>query len=226
MMRLLVVTPWRDASSTTDDEGRSLGAVNEPQTLRSLVLAAKDAHGLSMRQLAVRAQGRGFKVVDTTLNHIAAGTYKSDPKPETVRAIAWLSGVPDEVAFAAAGVPMPGPPFSEELPPGVDNLSPRSRRAAVEVLRALVEAEQKAVADHGQPPMTRAGEIPAIGEQDGGGIATPVPPRSGAPSPDGSASEGETQKPVRSGQVPARPAHGSSPARAPRAAGTTRRRTR
>jgi hypothetical protein len=30
----------------------------------------------------------------------------------------------------------------KELPPGVDNLSPRSRRAAVEMLRALVAAEQ------------------------------------------------------------------------------------
>jgi hypothetical protein len=163
MMHLSVVTLRRVASSTSDDEGRSLGAVNEPQTLRSLVRQALDARGASGRQLATFAQGHGFRVTATTINHIAAGTYKSEPKPETIRAIAWLAGVTEEVAFAAAGVPMPGPPFADELPPGVDNLSPRSRRAAVEVLRALVEAEQEAGGEHDQrsAPKNQAGDPPA-----------------------------------------------------------------
>lgn len=138
--------------------------MNEPRTLRSLVLAAQQQRGgASGRELARAAQKRGFKVTFTTLNAIAAGTYKSKPSPDTIRAIGWLAGVPEKVAFAAAGVPMPGPPFADELPPGVDNLTPRSRRAAIEVLRALVEAEQKAGGERADrsAPKTPAGDEPA-----------------------------------------------------------------
>lgn len=138
--------------------------MNEPRTLRSLVLAAQQQRGgASGRELARAAQKRGFKVTFTTLNAIAAGTYKSKPSPDTIRAIGWLAGVPEKVAFAAAGVPMPGPPFADELPPGVDNLTPRSRRAAIEVLRALVEAEQRVGGERADSsaPKAPAGESPA-----------------------------------------------------------------
>ncbi|MET3349601.1 UNVERIFIED_ORG: hypothetical protein ABID57_001273 [Arthrobacter sp. UYEF1] len=121
-------------------------AVNANQTLRELVETAVERHQTSVRQLSMRAQERGFKVVDTTLNQIRNGTYKSVPSDVTIRAIAWLAGVSDEVAFTAAGQPVPGPPFAEELPPGVDNLSLKSRKAALDMLRVLVDLEKDA--DH------------------------------------------------------------------------------
>lgn len=142
--------------------------MNAPQTLRDLVVAAKESRATSARQLAFAAQRHGFKVVDTTLNAIAAGTYKSKPSDDTIRAIAWLADVSDEVAFAAAGVPMPGPPFAEELPPGVDYLSQPSRKAAVEILRALVRAERAGEGDAEQPaPKTQepSGSAPTAGSK-------------------------------------------------------------
>jgi len=94
-----------------------------------------------MRQLGFAAQKAGYKVVGTTLGHIRAGRYKSEPSEDTIRAIAWLAGVDESVAFAAAGQQVPGPPLADELPPGADNLSPKSRKAVVEMVRVLVELE-------------------------------------------------------------------------------------
>lgn len=142
--------------------------MNEPQTLQTLVKRAL-GDGTSGRQLAVRAEQAGHKVAFTTINAIAAGTYKSKPSAETIRAIAYLAGVSDEAAFTAAGYPLPGPPFADELPPGVDQLSARSRRAAVEILRALVEAEtsQDGEGRAERPaPNTGAGETPALTKDD------------------------------------------------------------
>lgn len=139
-----------------------------PQTLRGLVLAAKASRGTSVRQLARLAHEQGFKIVDTTLNAIANGSYKARPTAETVRAIAWLAGVSDDEAFVAAGIPSPGLPFARELPPGVDQLSPRSRRAMVEVLRALVAAElAQGVAHPPSAQLAAARDVgaPSLGEQ-------------------------------------------------------------
>jgi hypothetical protein len=119
--------------------------VTEPQTLQALLDAAMAQRGAtSGRRLAELAQEQGYAVTHTTVNAIRAGAYRSRPSDETLRAIAWLAGRPEQVAFAAAGLPAPGRPFAEELPPGVDALSPRARRAAVEMLRVLVEAERLA----------------------------------------------------------------------------------
>ncbi|WP_263121157.1 hypothetical protein [Cellulomonas sp. RIT-PI-Y] len=125
--------------------------MNDTQTLRDLLDVAIARHQTSRRQLAIKAQDAGFRIVDTTLNGIAAGTYKSQPKADTVRAIAWLAGVTDEAAFTAAGLPVPGPPFADELPPGVDNLSPKARKAVIEILRVLVEEERDGDAEHATP---------------------------------------------------------------------------
>lgn len=118
--------------------------MNQPQSLRSLVELAADRHATSGRQLAFLAQRQGFTLATTTVNAIRQGVYKSAPTAETIRAIAWLAGVSDEVAFTAAGQPVPGPPFAEELPPGVDNLSLKSRKAALDMLRVLVDLEKDA----------------------------------------------------------------------------------
>lgn len=119
--------------------------MTEPQTLQALLDVAMARRGAtSGRRLAELAQEQGYAVTHTTVNAIRAGAYRSRPSDETLRAIAWLAGRPEQVAFAAAGLPLPGRPFAEELPPGVDALSPRARRAAIEMLRVLVEAERLA----------------------------------------------------------------------------------
>lgn len=118
--------------------------MNQPKSLRELVELAiqhRDASGLGLSQLAAK---NGLKLTATTINAIRQGTYKYTPKDETIRAIAWLAGVDDSVAFTAAGQPVPGPPFAEELPPGVDNLPPKARKAAIDMLRVLVDLNQDA----------------------------------------------------------------------------------
>ncbi len=130
--------------------------MNETDTLRGLIGKARRERDKSVRQLALAAQQNGHKIVGTTLNAIEAGTYHSVPTAETIRAIGWLAGVPDAIAFAAAGRAVPGPPFAEELPPGVDDLTSTERRAAIGMLRALVAQRQEInryvdSADHSTP---------------------------------------------------------------------------
>ncbi|ALV45805.1 hypothetical protein MB46_10265 [Arthrobacter alpinus] len=137
--------------------------MNKPQSLRELVDLAIAKHQTSVRQLGFKAQEHGFKMHGTTLNHLRNGTYKSVPSGDTIRAIAWLAGVSDEVAFMAAGQPVPGPPFAEELPPGVDNLPAKARKAAIDMLRVLVDMNKEVVGNGGDHPthMNQAGESPA-----------------------------------------------------------------
>lgn len=97
----------------------------------------------SIRQMAFEAQASGHKVVGTTLSAIEKGTYKSTPSDDTIRAIGWLAGVSEETSFAAAGRTLPGPPFADELPPGVDDLSPKERRVVIDLLRTLVAQRQE-----------------------------------------------------------------------------------
>ncbi|MCO4276099.1 hypothetical protein NG701_16990 [Pseudarthrobacter sp. HLT3-5] len=118
--------------------------MNASPSLSALVETAVERHQTSVRQLSFLAQKQGFRVTHTTLNQVRSGTYKSVPSDETIRAIAWLAGVSDEVAFTAAGQPVPGPPFAEELPPGVDNLSLKARKAALDMLRVLVDLDKDA----------------------------------------------------------------------------------
>ncbi|QDG88840.1 hypothetical protein [Pseudarthrobacter sp. NIBRBAC000502770] len=113
--------------------------MNKPKSLRELVEVAITRHDTSGRQLAFLAQREGFTLATTTVNAIRQGTYKSTPTNETIKAIAWLAGVSDEAAFTAAGQPVPGPPFADELPPGVDNLPAKARKAAIDMLRVLVD---------------------------------------------------------------------------------------
>ncbi|WGH80623.1 hypothetical protein QDX25_07345 [Auritidibacter ignavus] len=117
-------------------------------SLADIVEIARRKHGTSSKpasgvQLSRIAQKQGFKITYTTINHIAAGTYKYNPSDETIRALAGLAGVSDEVAFRAAGKTPPGPPLADELPPGSDNLSPRSRAAVIDMLRTLIDLEQR-----------------------------------------------------------------------------------
>lgn len=115
--------------------------MNNTDSLQGLIDQAVAKRQTSVRQLGFLAKDAGFKVVGTTLSHIRAGRYKSTPTDDTIRAIAYLAGVDDSVAFAAAGQPVPGPPLADELPPGADLLSPKSRKAVVDMVRVLVDLE-------------------------------------------------------------------------------------
>lgn len=128
--------------------------MNETETLRGLILMAKRTRDKSLRQLAFDAQAAGHKIVGTTLSGIEKGTYKSVPSVDTIKAIGWLAGVSDDVSFAAAGRPRPGPPFAEELPPGVDDLSSKERRAAIDMLRALVAQRQEIIRYESDPSVS------------------------------------------------------------------------
>jgi hypothetical protein len=123
-------------------------------TLRDLLQQAidkrrQDELDASMRALqeAVEAEEserpRGLALNRTTASQILKRTYKREPTPGTIRAIAWLAGVGEDVAFTAAGRRTPGVPFVLDLPPGVDDLSPKERTAVVEVLRVIVAQRQE-----------------------------------------------------------------------------------
>ncbi|QFP97011.1 immunity repressor [Gordonia phage Suerte] len=118
-------------------------------SLRDLLQQAVDRRNAEKRDASFRAlqeaveaeesvRPRGLSLNRTTASQILRGTYKGEASDGTIRAIGWLAGVNDEDAFAAAGRRSPGLPFAEELPPGVDDLSPKERRAAIEMLRTLV----------------------------------------------------------------------------------------
>lgn len=143
--------------------------MNEVDSLQGLIGKARRERATSIRQLAMQAKAAGYKIVGTTLNAIESGSYKSTPSDDTIRAIAWLAGVGDETAFMAAGRRVPGPPFAAELPPGVDDLSPKEREAVIGLLRVLVAQRQE------------------LGNED---TSTQGTPRS--PSTDGKAGPGRT----------------------------------
>lgn len=136
--------PARDvpaADLPLDDE--SIFADNPLQSLKELIDHATFRRSTSGRQLGMMAREKGFAVTGTTINKIRQGTYHSTPSDETIRAIAWLAGVPEALAFRVAGQPLPGPPLGEELPPGADNLSAKSRKAVIEYTRVLIAHEKQ-----------------------------------------------------------------------------------
>ncbi|WP_209447712.1 helix-turn-helix domain-containing protein [Rhodococcus qingshengii] len=143
MMSLLLVMKFASPSGTSDNQQGNVITMNEVDSLQGLIGKARRERNTSIRQLAMQAQTAGHKIVGTTLNAIESGTYKSTPSDETIRAIAWLAGVDEETAFMAAGRRVPGPPFAAELPPGVDDLSPKEREAVIGLLRVLVAQRQE-----------------------------------------------------------------------------------
>jgi hypothetical protein len=127
---------------------RRIKIVTEDLTLAGLIDLAFERHEVrSGAELERVAQGLGYKIVATTINHIRANTYKPKPRKATLEAIAKLAGVPVSVAYDAAGLPAPGPPFAEQLPDGVDYLSPNERDVVIRLLRLLVE--RHALGDEG-----------------------------------------------------------------------------
>lgn len=140
--------------------------MSNQQTLKDLVLLAIKRHDTSGRQLAMRAQAHGFDITVTTINHLRAGTYKYKPSAETLRAIAWLAGVDDSVAFEAASQRIPGPPFAKELPENVDHLSPRSRRIILDLTRALIDMESDDESADTTEPTSSGPKLRAVANED------------------------------------------------------------
>ncbi|MGW4123676.1 hypothetical protein [Nocardia sp. NPDC004711] len=133
-------------------------------TLRDLLQAASDK-GMSTRamekavDMAAKSSGIDMRLNRGTASLILSGKYKSKPSDSTIRAIAYLAGTPESVAFAAAGQLMPTISFRDEVPAEADKLSPRRRRIALEVIRNLLEAEELEHAQQGirlTAGMTRA----------------------------------------------------------------------
>lgn len=79
----------------------------------------------------------------STASQILRGAYRGTPSQATVRAIGWLAGVTDEVAFAAGGQPAPGRPLAEELPAAADTLNDRERAVVLGIVRALLAQRQR-----------------------------------------------------------------------------------
>lgn len=121
-------------SATRLDE--LLQGVIDDRKAKGLPAAYRDIEELVKAEEA--SSPRGLSLNRQTVSEIVTRRYKKTPQEGTLRAIAWLAGVPDEVAFTAAGKRVPGPPFAAELPPGVDELEDDERKAAIAVLRTLV----------------------------------------------------------------------------------------
>lgn len=186
--------------------------MNAPTGLRELLdqaMVQRDVR--SGRRLAEIAQDAGYPVSHATINQIRSGSYVSRPSDDTVRAIAWLAGVGEEAAFTAADLPVPGPPFADELPPGVDTLSPRKRKVVLDLLRVLIEDEERDGDDRDAAPIKRAAGSAAVSEQDAAPGGTP-------PGQDGQATADTakhwtpvTEEDIRAGgALPQAPAHGRS----------------
>lgn len=112
-------------------------------TLHDLLEQAKQKRQVtSGRALAELAQRHGYSDYRTQINQILKRTYKSRPSPTLLEAIAWLAGVQVEEAYAAAELPMPGPPFVEELPANSDYLLPHERRVVVDVIRGFLTSHE------------------------------------------------------------------------------------
>jgi hypothetical protein len=101
----------------------------------------RDIQALVEAEEAVRP--RGMSLNRTTASQILRGNYQGVPSPATIRAIGWLAGVSDEVAFAAAGQRAPGPPLVDELPDGVDTLDRRERAVVIDLVRTLLAHRQE-----------------------------------------------------------------------------------
>lgn len=101
----------------------------------------RDIQALVEAEEAVRP--RGMSLNRSTASQILRGAYRGTPSPATVRAIGWLAGVTDEVAFAAAGQPAPGRPLAEELPAAADTLNDRERAVVLDIVRALLAQRQR-----------------------------------------------------------------------------------
>lgn len=131
--------------------------MNENQTLRLLLQKAADVRGLSGRGLADLATSNGFNLNRSTVSRILNGTYVARPATDTIRAVAWLASVSEQVAFEAADRPQPGPSFVDELPEDADLLTPRERRVVIDLVRVLIDNKRQDSDEDSTESRTQAG---------------------------------------------------------------------
>ena len=102
------------------------------KTSKSLIdlieIAATRHDGASGRRLAELAQRAGHDISHATLNRLRQGTYATRPSDASIRAIAYLADVSENVAFAAAGVSAPAAVVYQP-PAEAQRMSTRQRKA-------------------------------------------------------------------------------------------------
>ncbi len=113
------------------------------KTSKSLIdlieIAATRHDGASGRRLAELAQRAGHDISHATLNRLRQGTYATRPSDASIRAIAYLADVSENVAFAAAGVSAPAAVVYQP-PAEAQRMSTRQRKALDELIRAMKPA--------------------------------------------------------------------------------------
>lgn len=121
----------------------------QPRTLRDVALAAKARHdGAGGRGLAKVACKHGHTISYGTIDSILAGTYTRKPSVKTLRALAYLSDLPEQQVLEIAGMRAPSNALAEQLPEGVDELGPDERQMLIDMARGLIRQarrEQKLV---------------------------------------------------------------------------------
>lgn len=137
-------------------------------TLRDVALAASERlGGVRGRALDREAKKRGLTLSYTTVDKIIAGTYKSKPKPETLNALAELSGIGRDKVYEAAKFPPPAPSLAEELGAAGEQLTPAQRKLVIDTVN-LMARQNRIVAEalelvetHGDmPPSMTYGDMP------------------------------------------------------------------
>lgn len=140
------------------------------RTLQDVARLAADRNGgKGGRALQRLAEGKGLTLSYATVDRILAGKYESRPQRNTIEALAELSGLPLDVVYEAAGVPLPMAPFSEQVPDGADRLTVDQRRVVLDVIRGFVRDNDR-MAD-----LERRIEDLAGDEHDAGVQGGPVP---------------------------------------------------
>ena len=112
--------------------------VETMQDIIEEILARPDVR--SARHMDQLATKMGYSLAYTSISAIRNGTHSGKYQTRTLEAIAAVGNMPRKRVYAAAGLPLPGKPFADELPDDVDFLDRPSREAVLGVVRVLLEA--------------------------------------------------------------------------------------
>lgn len=121
---------------------RNHGEPVTDESLADILRHYRDSTGTSSRAMSRAAQTAGHRLSYTTIDAILNGEHTGTYKPYTLDAIAFVCNVPRDRVYKAAGRTLPSNPFADELPEGVDDLDPYSRRAVIGVIRALLRGQE------------------------------------------------------------------------------------
>lgn len=124
------------------NEAGTLGEPGGGQTIPELLEAAMRKHKTNQRGLSRVAEAGGHKLASPKVSELLRGRYHSQPGRELLEAIAYVAGVSYETVHRAA---FPGSrptvSFAAELPARIDELGGELRRAALAVLRGIVNLQ-------------------------------------------------------------------------------------